>query len=319
VTNSLSRVAIQKFFSNNGAPAAGFKLFTYEAGTSNKLATYQDETTGAPNTNPIIMDFRGECRLWTPPNVAYKYVFSPPNDTDPPTNPIWSVNNVLDSQLITLYGGVDTGIVNAYVLNFVANFTAYTDGIVIYWIPSNTNTGASTINVNGLGPVAITNQDGSALSAGQLIANQIAQIMFKGTGFIVLNAPQSNGSFAVTLSGVSSGGTGTLNYELRGSLVLLQARANILGVSNTNFCGISSIPAFLSPAQDVVIPCVIADSSNNRFSGAASIGAGATAINLLISTDGGVAGNNFFSSTAFNAGGGNKGVPVGWTIVYSTG
>lgn len=186
MTNVLSSVAKQKFFDNNGKPAVGYKLFTYAAGTSTKLATYQDGGTGSPNTNPIVLDFRGECDLWVPPNVAYKYVFAPPNDTDPPTHPIWSVDDIVDSQLVTLWGGVDTGIANAYVLNFVANFTAYTDGIVIYWIPSNTNTGASTINVNGLGPVAITNQDGSPLYLGQLQANQVALIIYKGTGFVLV-------------------------------------------------------------------------------------------------------------------------------------
>jgi hypothetical protein len=186
VANLLAPVAKAKFFDNNGRPAAGYKLFTYEAGTSTKLATYTDETTGTPNSNPVVMDFRGEANVWVPPNIAYKFVFAPPTDTDPPAAAIWTVDDIVDSQLVTLWGGVDTGIANAYVLNFTANFASYTDGIVIYWIPSNTNTGASTINVNGLGPVAITNQDGTALYLGQLQANQVALIIYKGTGFILI-------------------------------------------------------------------------------------------------------------------------------------
>jgi hypothetical protein len=187
VTNVLSQVAKLKLFANSGVPAAGYKLFTYEAGTNTKLATYQGPGTGSPNANPTVLDFRGEANVWVPPNVAYKYIFSPPNDTDPPTSPIWTVDNIVDSQLVTLYGGVDTGIANAYVLNFVANFTAYADGIAIFWIPANTNTGASTINVNGLGPVNIINQDGSALYLGQLQANQFALIIYKGTGFVLID------------------------------------------------------------------------------------------------------------------------------------
>lgn len=186
MTNLLAPVAKAKFFDNNGRPAAGYKLFTYEAGTSTKLATYTDETTGMPNSNPVVLDFRGEANVWIPPNTAYKFVFAPPTDTDPPTAPIWTVDDIVDSQLVTLWGGVDTGIANAYVLNFTANFTSYTDGIVIYWIPSNTNTGASTINVNGLGPVPITNQDGSALYLGQLQANQVALIVYRSTGFTLV-------------------------------------------------------------------------------------------------------------------------------------
>lgn len=185
MANSLTPVLKQKFFANNGKPAAGYKVFTYAAGTDTKVDTYQS-ANGAANANPITLDFRGEANIWVPPNVAYKFVFSPPNDTDPPTNPIWTIDGVVDSQLVTLWGGVDTGIANAYVLNFTANFTSYTDGIVIYWIPSNTNTGPSTINVNGLGPVPITNQDGSALYLGQLQANQVALIVYRSTGFTLV-------------------------------------------------------------------------------------------------------------------------------------
>lgn len=206
MANQLAPVAKAKFFDNNGRPANGYKLFSYEAGTSTKLATYPDESTGSPNSNPIILDFRGEANIWIPPNTAYKFVFTGPNDTDPPSAAIWTVDDVVDSQLVTLWGGVDTGIANAYVLDFTANFTSYTDGIVIYWLPSHTNTGPSTINVNGLGPVPITNQDGSALYQGQLQANQVALIVYRSTGFTLvatallplINTENGNYTFALS-------------------------------------------------------------------------------------------------------------------------
>lgn len=182
----LSPVPKLQFFDSNGKPAAGYKLFTYSAGTSTKLATYTDSSGNTSNPNPIILDFRGEANVWIPPNVAYKYVFCPPNDTDPPSNPVWSVDNIVGSQLVTLWGGVDTGIADAYVLDFNANFTSYDDGIVIYWIPSNANTGPSTINVNGLGPVPIKNQDGGDLYLGQIRANEVALIVCRGSYFVLV-------------------------------------------------------------------------------------------------------------------------------------
>ncbi len=205
MANLLAPVAKAKFFDNNGRPAAGYKLFTYQAGTNTKANTFPNANTGTPNPNPITLNFRGEADVWIPPNVPYKFVFSPPNDTDPPTAPIWTVDDIVDSQLVTLYGGVDTGIANAYVLNFVSNFTAYADGIAIFWIPSNTNTGPSTINVNGLGPVPIINQNGSPLYLGQLQANQFSLIIYKGTGFNLIdfgllptiNTQNANYQFAI--------------------------------------------------------------------------------------------------------------------------
>lgn len=186
MTNVLTPTPKQQFFGNDGRPAVGYKLFTYEAGTSTKLATYPNGSVSVPNSNPVILDYRGEANIWIPPNLSYKFVLASPTDTDPPGNPIWSVDNLVNNQLLTLYGGVDSGVANAYVLTFDASFDSYADGIVIYFIASNANTGASTINVNGLGPVAITRQDGSALTSGQIVANQVTQIMYKGAGFILL-------------------------------------------------------------------------------------------------------------------------------------
>lgn len=188
MANVLTPNAKQQFFDNNGRPANGYKLFTYVAGSSTKRATYGDSTLSTVNTNPIILDYRGEANVWLVPNLGYKFIFAPANDTDPPTNPIWSVDNISSAQLLTLYGGVDTGSANNYVLTFVAPYTSYIDGTVIYWVPSNTNTGASTLNVNGLGALALINQNGSALTAGQLVVNQVAVVMLKSGQWLLISS-----------------------------------------------------------------------------------------------------------------------------------
>ncbi len=188
-TVTLSPVFKQKFFDNSGIPLNGGKLFSYLAGTSTKTATYSDAGGSSANTNPVILNFRGEADVYIEPNKGYKFVLAPSTDTDPPTNPIWSIDNVRSSQLITLYGGVDSGVANAYVLTFTASFTSYTDGIVIYWIPANTNTNISTLNVNGLGPLSIVNANGNGLSAGQIQANQPTTVILK-SGQWILVSPQ---------------------------------------------------------------------------------------------------------------------------------
>jgi hypothetical protein len=250
VTDVLSPLPRQQFFDNNGRPLVNGKLFTYEAGTNTKLATYTDSGGLTQNTNPVILDFRGECNLWIPPNVAYKYVLSPPTDTDPPSNPIWSVDDIVSSQLVTLYGGVDTGSTNAYVLNFTANFTTLTDGIVIYWVPSNTNTFNSTLNVNGLGPVSIRNQDGTELSPGQLVANTIAVVMYKSGAWLLVQsgvAPDfTTGNFNATPTGVSGATTVVINYYRVGRLCTWYIPANQWTSNSTSF-GISGIPPELEP------------------------------------------------------------------------
>lgn len=90
---NLSPLAIQKFFDNNGRPLVGGLLFTYEAGTTTKIATYSNEG-GTPNTNPVVLNYRGEANVWLDQTLTYKFVLSPEGDTDPPTRPIWTVDNV---------------------------------------------------------------------------------------------------------------------------------------------------------------------------------------------------------------------------------
>jgi hypothetical protein len=91
---NLSPLPIQKFFNSNGEPLVGGLLYTYTAGTTTKVATYTDSTGVGTNTNPIVLDYRGECRVWLDITKIYKFILSPPGDTDPPTKAIWTVDNI---------------------------------------------------------------------------------------------------------------------------------------------------------------------------------------------------------------------------------
>lgn len=79
---------------NSGAPLSGGKLFTYIAGTSTKQATWTDSTQLVQNSNPIILDSNGAAYVWLDPALLYKFVLSPANDTDPPSSPLRSVDNI---------------------------------------------------------------------------------------------------------------------------------------------------------------------------------------------------------------------------------
>lgn len=46
-------------FDSNGAPLAGGKVYTYQAGTSTPLATYSDSGLSVPNANPVVLDAQG--------------------------------------------------------------------------------------------------------------------------------------------------------------------------------------------------------------------------------------------------------------------
>ena len=63
-TTSLSPPPKLQFFDLNGAPLSGGLLYTYAAGTTTPLASYTDSTGQIANTNPIVLDSRGEANVW---------------------------------------------------------------------------------------------------------------------------------------------------------------------------------------------------------------------------------------------------------------
>ncbi len=74
-----------------------------------------------------------------------------------------------------VYAGQDTGAANAYVITFGVGQpqpTQYTKGMGVKFTAANTNTGTSTINVDGLGAVTIHRANGVALAANDITAGQ---------------------------------------------------------------------------------------------------------------------------------------------------
>lgn len=77
-----------QFFDANGNPLSGGKLYTYAAGTTTPLATYTDSSGGTPNTNPVILDSRGEANIWLG-SAVYKFKLTTSADSE-----IWTVDNI---------------------------------------------------------------------------------------------------------------------------------------------------------------------------------------------------------------------------------
>lgn len=80
----------QHYTDDAGAPLVGGKLFTWEAGTLIPKATFSDAAGTIPNTNPVIMDARGEAVIFW--RGRYKIELR-----DSVDNVIWTVDNVSSS------------------------------------------------------------------------------------------------------------------------------------------------------------------------------------------------------------------------------
>lgn len=90
----------QYFAGDDGLPLVGGRLYTYDAGTVTPRVTYQDAAGTIPNTNPIILDARGEAVIFW--SGAYKVKLATALDVA-----IWTVDNVLE--LVSPYQTSSTG------------------------------------------------------------------------------------------------------------------------------------------------------------------------------------------------------------------
>lgn len=88
----------------------------------------------------------------------------------------------------------DTGSANAIVIKVLPPPTAYRFGQAYRVRVAATNTGATTINVNGLGSKAVVTANGQALSAGNLLTGQMVFLAYDGTNFQVVDGLQSASS-----------------------------------------------------------------------------------------------------------------------------
>lgn len=81
----------QSFNNSAGVPLVGGKLWTYAVGTNTPKATYSDAAGTIANTNPVILDSRGEATVFW--SGDYKAVL-----TDSVDAVIWTIDGIKDTE-----------------------------------------------------------------------------------------------------------------------------------------------------------------------------------------------------------------------------
>ncbi len=104
--------------------------------------------------------------------------------------------DVLENDYVRQPGyGVTDGSSNTYTLVLSPAPTTYKDGMGVVVKMNVANSGACTLNVNGLGAKAIVDSKGNALTAGKLRVNGIYSLRYDGTDFVLLGeAIEGSGS-----------------------------------------------------------------------------------------------------------------------------
>ena len=93
---TLSPAPKLQFFDAAGVPLVGGKLYSYQAGTTTPLATYTDASGATFNTNPVILDSRGEANVWLG-SASYKLALYTATDVL-----VWTVDNISSSEALAL-------------------------------------------------------------------------------------------------------------------------------------------------------------------------------------------------------------------------
>ena len=208
-----------QFFANDGSFLVGGKLYTYAAGTTTPLATYTTSTGLIANTNPVILDSRGEASVWLT-SAKYKFVLKTAADVEISTQdqlqgyasadgtnaygtwPISITGNAATATLATTAttATTATSVTGGYVSKIIAGTNVT--------IAPTTGVGDVTINMVGANVGTVTSVTGAGTSGFTLTGGPITT---SGTLTVTPPAPSTSGN-VLTSDGtnwVSSAPAGT--------------------------------------------------------------------------------------------------------------
>jgi hypothetical protein len=257
-----------QFFDANGNPLVGGQLYTYAAGTTTPLASYTDSSGSTANTNPIILDSRGEANVWLASGTAYKFVLQTATGTT-----IWTVDNIdatlgtmasQNANAVAITGGtisVSTIAASGAVTlsGGTANGVAYLNGSKVLTSGSALVFDGSSLGVGVTPPAtASTNYKGywltnacsmTAYNAGPQPALYLqtngffngTNVVYSVTGYRYTNFAADNGSFTWSIAPVGTAGN---------TVTATQAMTlNASGQLNLNSVGSASGDAVLDITQ----------------------------------------------------------------------
>mgnify|MGYP000753482880 CR=1 FL=1 len=210
----------QTFLDGNGAPVAGGCVFFYVPGTTSPKDTYTDPSGQTANTNPVQLDSSGSAVIYG--NGSYRQVVKKPGTTPglpcaPAGDQVWDQLTADTSSSVVIYAGASGGTPNSITVT-APSFTG-TDGQVINFISTNTNTGGATLNPSGFGALQIVRDSATgpgALTGGELVATNAVSVIYDANAAVFhilspVNWPNTSGVPVGTVIPVA-GFTAPTNY-----------------------------------------------------------------------------------------------------------
>lgn len=139
---------------------------------------------------------------------------------------------------VTTVGG--TG--DAITITPTIALTAYAAGMRYTFVAGASNTGATTINVSGLGVKSITKQNAVALSPSDIVSGQLVEIQYDGTRFVMMSPAYAEGSWTPSVGGTATYTTQIGRYTKVGRLVYVHGLLTINAIGTGSTSVISGLP-----------------------------------------------------------------------------
>ncbi len=148
---------------------------------------------------------------------------------------------------------VDTGTVNNIVITPSPSIGAYAAGQRFFIKVKITNTGPTTININGLGPKSLKKQVTVDLDAGDILTNQIILVDYDGVNFQLIGSG----------GGGAGVGAGIVTRSARGSFTLAPATTVVIDTEGTSGSNAGNLMTETGGIKNLYI-----NSESNTFDGA---------------------------------------------------
>ncbi len=202
----------QQFINGNGVPLAGGTVYMYTPNTSSCKNTWQDSGQTTLNICPIQLDSNGMALIYgagTYRQVVYGCA-TPPTNCDSATGILLYDQLTADTSASNaiFWAGTSSGTPNAITL-VDASFSS-TDGNIIYFRALNSNSGATTLTVSGIGPYAVVRDTAAgpvALIGGEIVTSNAVGVLFDSTlnQFHLIDSVQAASSSATAGIGAPQG------------------------------------------------------------------------------------------------------------------
>lgn len=270
---------------SNGDPLNAGLIYSYSAGTSTPKSLWQDNAQTSAHTNPAELDSQGKLLAFAEGN--YKFVIKSSAGAT-----LYTHDNLYfssdDPGLI--YCGASTGSANAYAVSTTVGIgTSIPSGTRLRFQANFTCTGASTLNVNSIGAVAIRTRRSSSTALGDsaIVSGEIVDVQYDGTFWRLMSGNEGWNTWTPTVTGFSANPTAVYRYLfLPNKLVLAYVYMTAAGTSNATTFTISA-PIVAATVTNMVweVPCSFAKDNSSALTAPARAYIGSAGTDFTLTKD----------------------------------